>query len=122
MCIFLVKTSLTGRYKPPYTKKSPVSGNTSEVELPSAGFVLSTLTVNEFSWPGFRSEDKPYRSIQTAVHKEVSRERQHVGSRASQCGLRVVHPHRKRILLAWLQIGRQALPVDTNRRTQRSLP
>ena len=51
-------------------------------------------------------EDEAYRAIQTAVHEEVSRKRQHVGGRASQRGFRVVDLHRKRVLLAGLQCGR----------------
>src|SRR5450631_633637 len=70
------------------------------LRIDSGGTIVHQIEVH---LPG---EDQTYRTIQTAINEEVSRKRQHIGGRASQRGFRVVHLHRKRVLLARLKCCR----------------
>src|SRR5450631_2296187 len=72
-------------------------GDGRRLGIDSGGAIVHQIKVH---LPG---EDKAHRTIQTAVNEEVSRKRQHIGSRATQRGFRVVHFHRKRVLLSWLR-------------------
>src|ERR1700682_3902053 len=75
-------------------------GGGRRLRIDSGGPIVHQIKVH---LPG---EDETHRTIQSAINEEVSRKRQHVGSRASQRGFRVVDHHRKHVRLSELECCR----------------